>query len=250
MKSFLDLTLQDPASRPDIDFPSTTKCFGAISSTFLSPVMPSDAINLDMPLSRPQEEYLLRHFWGSYSWIYPIVDGDEFRAHYDSLWDDGDSSMLRKPSALVDIILAVCMQSEAAMVTPQGTETGFQPFDTVSAVIAGRNMYLRSKSQTFMTDELDGPSIRTFQCYLYSVIYLSNACFHNMAHSVMALAIRYATAPEVPKPFQGSHSQILYTCTNYHLEQASSSASTWNHPPPSPPKNATSANASGGPPTP
>jgi hypothetical protein len=189
MKSFLSVTLGK--DYPDIGFLSTAKCFGSLASNLVSPIRPYDTVDMEIPLSRAQEEYLLIHFWNSYSWIYPVIDGDEFRAHYDSLWD-GTSDTVRRPSALGDIILAVCIQSEAAIVLPQGPRTGFEPYDTTDAVIAGRNLYRRSKDQTLLTDELDGPSITTFQCYLFAVIYLANASFHNMAHSVMALAIRYA----------------------------------------------------------
>ena len=56
-----------------------------------------------------QEDYFLGLFWQSYHCTYQIIDEAEFRAHYRSLWTPSRST--RKPSALVDIILALCSGS-------------------------------------------------------------------------------------------------------------------------------------------
>ena len=53
-----------------------------------------------------QEDYFLGLFWQSYHCTYQIIDEADFRTHYRSLWTP--SRATRKPSALVDIILALC----------------------------------------------------------------------------------------------------------------------------------------------
>ncbi|KAE9379486.1 hypothetical protein N431DRAFT_317364, partial [Stipitochalara longipes BDJ] len=141
------------------------------------------------PLSRWQEEYFLEFFWQSYHLIYPIIDAVEFRAHHNSIWIMPYEP--RKPSALVDIILAVAMQYATALA----------PADLPSVVLtaeekgkdaanAGRSYYRRC--QALVADELESPSLITLQCHIFSVIYLSNASSYNTAHSTLALACRVA----------------------------------------------------------
>lgn len=134
-------------------------------------------------LSRSQEELFLNLYWQIYHDIYPILNKEEFNAHYAALWDT--TKALRQPSALVDIVLALCMQWEAgsniAILYPERSSTG-------DATMAGH--WFHRRCQYLLTDELEEPSIRTFQCYLLSVLWLSTASLHNMAHSVLAAGIR------------------------------------------------------------
>lgn len=151
-------------------------------------------------LSGVQEDYFLGHFWQSYHCTYQIVDEAEFREHYRSLWADSPSHSssssssphARRPSALVDIILALCMQYALAFLPrdkdrmpPRADDVG-----TDDASIAGRWYYRRS--QCLLASELESPSITTLQCHIFSVVYLCNASFQNMAHSTLALAVRTA----------------------------------------------------------
>ncbi|KAF7158667.1 hypothetical protein CNMCM6106_005457 [Aspergillus hiratsukae] len=123
-----------------------------------------------------------------------ILDEAEFREHYKSLWVD--SATTRNPSALVDIILALCMQYGVAL-TPDSsadpTVISGRPdghVDINDASIAGRWYYRRS--QALLVSELESPSIATLQCHIFSVVYLCNASFQNMAHTTLALAVRTA----------------------------------------------------------
>ena len=67
-----------------------------------------------------------------------MLDETEFTAYYKSLWtDSGDNS--RKPSALVDIVLALCMQFGVTSL-PQQAEPGVET-NMRDAAIAGRRLY-------------------------------------------------------------------------------------------------------------
>ncbi|KAJ5889080.1 hypothetical protein N7495_009121 [Penicillium taxi] len=139
-------------------------------------------------LSRTQEEYFLGLFWQFYYCTMPIVDERDLRAHYQSLWDDTEAR-IRKPSALVDIILALCMQYGCALL-PSGSIPSGPEIDRNDSTIAGRWFYRRA--QALLATDLESPSITALQCHIYTVVYLCCASFQNMAHSTLALAVRTA----------------------------------------------------------
>ncbi|EED16375.1 conserved hypothetical protein [Talaromyces stipitatus ATCC 10500] len=147
----------------------------------------SDVSISEIYLSKPQEEYFLHLFFPSYNVYYPIIDHAEFMKHYQSIWTSPTS---RKPSALVDIILALSMQYADALMPRDypALRTSIEGIVNIDAAVVGRKFYRRC--QLLLIDELDGPSITTLQCHFFSVIYLSNASFHNAAHSRLAMAIR------------------------------------------------------------
>ncbi|KAI4132888.1 MAG: hypothetical protein LQ347_002397 [Umbilicaria vellea] len=134
-------------------------------------------------------DYFLGLFWQSYHCIYHILDEVEFREHYKSLWTTPEAP--RKPSALVDIVLAMCMQYGVAFLPRQHAHADPKAeVDGNDATIAGRWLYQRC--QYLLAEELESPSITTIQCYIFSIVYLCNASFQNTAHSVLALAVRTA----------------------------------------------------------
>jgi hypothetical protein len=188
MSKYLDMALQQH-HRSDIQLTSPSRCFSSPTTAgrneYVQSVFQSSRTELEQHLSRSHEEYFLEMFWGSHHWFYPMIDEAEFRAHYNSLWET--SGLCRKPSALVDIVLALCLQYGAAR-TPPCRITSDDSDEHGDATIAGRHYYRMCQSQ--LTDELEGPSITTFQCYLLSIIWLMNASFQNMAHSVLATGIR------------------------------------------------------------
>lgn len=138
-------------------------------------------------MSRTQEEYFLGLFWESHHCNVPIIAEDEFRKLYDSLWQT--SKPYRKPSALVDIVLAVSMQYGWAFLSRDTSSTG-QSTQYDDSSIAGRWYYRRC--QNLLAADLESPSITTLQCHLFSVIYLCCASFQNMAHTTLAVAVRTA----------------------------------------------------------
>ena len=143
-------------------------------------------------LSRAQEDYFLGLFWQTYHCTVPILNEAEFRKHYETLWDTTSFNYsFRKPSPLIDIILALCMQYGMAFVPrPNADQASRAHIDINDSSIAGRTFYHRC--QTLLLLEAETQSLTTLQCYIYSTIYLRNASFINMAYNTLAIAIRVA----------------------------------------------------------
>ena len=169
----------------------------AACTVFASPNSPmpndqADAVPTFESLSRAQEEYFLGLFWQTYHCTVPILDEIEFRKHYETLWVTSEFNYsFRKPSPLVDIILALCMQYGMAFVPrPHADQASRVHIDINDSTIAGRSFYHRC--QTLLLLEAETQSITTLQCYIYSTIYLRNASFVNTAYNTLAVAIRVA----------------------------------------------------------
>jgi hypothetical protein len=164
------------------------------SRSFTSPTSPKhgleepSSLGEDMYLSAIEEDFFLNLFWQSYHPTYQVLDEAEFREHYKSLW--ALSPTTRKSSALVDIILALCMQYGVISGHEHDSDIADGDVGLDDASIAGRWYYRRS--QALLTSDVESPSIATLQCHLFSVVYLCNASFQNMAHVTLALAIRTA----------------------------------------------------------
>ena len=142
-------------------------------------------------LTSTQEEYFLGLFWESYYTSYPILDELEFKKYYRSLWATPDGK--RKPSALADIVIAICMQYGMARLSSveRGLEaTSRANVSNTDATIAGRWYYRRC--QTLLLAELESPTISTLQCHILCSIYLCCASFQNMSDSACSLAVRTA----------------------------------------------------------
>lgn len=137
-------------------------------------------------LTPTQEEYFLSLYWQSYhTALFPILDEEEFKEHYRSLWKTNSAE--RQPSSLVDIVLAMCMQYGVSSMpkAKQGTIS-----DNKDATIAGRWHYRRC--QMLLNNELETPTISTVQCHLLCCIFLCCASFQNMADAACGLAVRSA----------------------------------------------------------
>ncbi len=150
-----------------------------------------DPITTAEYLTSTQEEYFLSLFWQSYYISYPILDELEFKKYWRSLWAIPDGT--RKPSALTDIVIALCMQYGMARLpsVERGLEaTSRANVSSTDATIAGRWYYRRC--QTLLSAELESPTIATLQCHILCSIYLCCASFQNMADSTCGLAVRTA----------------------------------------------------------
>ncbi|ATZ47872.1 hypothetical protein BCIN_03g01530 [Botrytis cinerea B05.10] len=150
-----------------------------------------DPLNVGDYLSPTQEEYFLGLFWQSYYTSNPIIDEQEFKEHYQSLWMNSDKE--RKPSALVDIILAMCMQygmSFLPNVTRAHNPGSRANVNVNDATIAGRWHYRRC--QSLLAADLEAPTIATLQCHILCSIYLCCGSFQNMADSACSAAVRTA----------------------------------------------------------
>ncbi|KAL7626077.1 hypothetical protein AAE478_002847 [Parahypoxylon ruwenzoriense] len=150
---------------------------------------PDDPLKAKEYLTPTQEEYFLDFYWQSYHTSLLILDEDDFKQHYKSLWTGSKKS--RKPSALVDIVIALCMQYGMARGRGNNCQTPrTADVDTNDATLAGRWHYCRC--QNLLACELESPTISTVQCNILSVIWLCCASFQNMADSTLALTARTA----------------------------------------------------------
>lgn len=161
-----------------------TGLHGHISHSWAPPA--GDVPPTGIYLSLIQEEYFINLFWQTFhTSLYPIVDETQFKKHYQSLMVNGGQD--RKPSALVDVIIAICMQYATSAMP---SETQGILVEGKDALVAGRWHYWRG--QKLLTYELDSPSLSTLQCHLLCVVYTCGGSFHNMMDSIMGLAVRTA----------------------------------------------------------
>lgn len=137
-------------------------------------------------LSPTEEEYFLDLYWQSYhTGLFPIVNESEFKEHYRSLW--AAPGPARKPSALVDIIIALCMQRGASSIPSVRNN---KPVAFCDASIAGRQHFRRYRR--LVQYEMESPTMSTLQSHLLCCIYLCNGTFMNMADNECGLAVRAA----------------------------------------------------------
>ncbi|KAF5535207.1 transcriptional regulatory [Fusarium phyllophilum] len=138
-------------------------------------------------LSATQEAFFLDLFWDSWHCCYQLLDEEEFKAHYKSLWNEPVSNT-RKDSPLVDIVLALCMQFG---VTSLPRQSGYKAdINCRDAAVAGRWLYQRC--QRLISCDLERPTLEKFRCQLWSAIYLANASYQNMAQNMLGVAVRAA----------------------------------------------------------
>lgn len=163
-----------------------------------SPNAMDDADLTEGTLTRQQEEYLLSLYWQSYHTIIPIVDADDFCAHYRSLWEPGQGAT-RRPSALVDIVLALCMQYSAALMASGDIEL----MDLESNDTNASGHWLYQRCQRLLLKDQDTLSLATLQTYIHSAVYLMNASCLNASHRVLSIAIHTATSLGLPHSPEG-----------------------------------------------
>ncbi|PCD29547.1 hypothetical protein AU210_012083 [Fusarium oxysporum f. sp. radicis-cucumerinum] len=138
-------------------------------------------------LSATEEAFFLDLFWDSWHCCYQLLDEEEFKAHYKSLWNEPIGNK-RKDSPLVDIVLALCMQFG---VTSLPRQSGYKAeINSRDAAVAGRWLYQRC--QRLISCDLERPTLETFQCQLWSAVYLANASYQNMAQNMLGVAARTA----------------------------------------------------------
>lgn len=149
----------------------------------------SETMSTGEDMTRSQEEHFLNLFWQTYHITFPILNEREFREYYNSLWTNAFSPIeaKRKPSALVDSILALCLQYGTAYLKTDEADADIKG-DDVS--FAGRELHHRS--QKLLSNEYEVPTISTLQCLIYTALYLSNASMLHMGHRILAVAVGIA----------------------------------------------------------
>ncbi|KAJ5108439.1 hypothetical protein N7456_005114 [Penicillium angulare] len=150
-------------------------------------------------LSRAQEQYFIDLLWQSSHCIYPVLSESDFREYYCSLWDMGGDQSIRRPSSLVDSILAVCMQYGSTFLTSDEDCLESERDQHVLSVSMKSHALFR-RAQSLLLDEIERPSIMTLQSYIYCIIYLTNTSLLNAAHSLLGTAVRVAQALRLHLP--------------------------------------------------
>jgi hypothetical protein len=138
-------------------------------------------------LTRGQEKFLIDMFWQSYHAIFPILHEPDFRQHYNSLWVDVPPETSRRPSALVDSVLALCIQfSTAALASTQSVVGGgYFPANEGRYLYARCRMLLRAEPMV---------CVSTLQTRLHAVVFLMNASRFHEADELLSLAVSQAYA--------------------------------------------------------
>jgi hypothetical protein len=158
LSSYLDMAyrktpLDQSGCKPDIRSSASSK----LQSSFVGvDVAIADLSDVAEDLPRLEEERLFQMYWDYYYALCPILIKEDFEDHYRSLWKFSGKS--RDPSALVDILLAFCLQHDA------GEKAFSFQMDNPSRVrptssTVGRWFFRRS--QYFLQDEIAMP----FLCY-------------------------------------------------------------------------------------
>ncbi|RAL13375.1 uncharacterized protein BO97DRAFT_388480 [Aspergillus homomorphus CBS 101889] len=169
-------------------------------------------------LSREQEEHFLVLLWQAYHFMYPIVAEEEFRQYYDSLWAGTNGQSPRQPSALVDSLLAVCMQYSSTFLADDEDMMDGETASQANHFTTAAHAYYR-RSQRVLIERLEYPSIRTLQSHIYCIIYLYNTANLDTAYALLGLAVRVAQMLRLhirpleptPRASQELHSRIWWS---------------------------------------
>ncbi|EKV04830.1 C6 transcription factor, putative [Penicillium digitatum PHI26] len=156
---------------------------------------PQDGAEEAEDLTRSQEEHFLNLLWQSFHCVYPVLDEREFQQYYESLWSSSPDGMsARKPSALVDVLLAVCMQYSSTFFVSDDSQLGDSDsgWQAKNANLASRTYYQRA--QRLLQSELESPTIMVVQSHIYSIVYLYNTSLLNTAHINLGVTLRIAHA--------------------------------------------------------
>ncbi|RWA06437.1 hypothetical protein EKO27_g8669 [Xylaria grammica] len=202
MNTYLSAIFQQLHPDDLIQLKSVAKTFATPDCNLADDEDKADARDASQPVSNEayltptQEEYFLNLYWQSYHPTLAILDEADFKKHYRSLATKPGQP--RKPSPLVDIVIAVNMQ--------------------VGMAVAQRN----SARALPVTEE--APTLMTVQCHILSAMYTCFAGFQNMCHVALSLAVRSAhmiglhTEPPSDLPFASQELRRRVWWTLYTFE--------------------------------
>ncbi|KAH7054334.1 fungal-specific transcription factor domain-containing protein [Macrophomina phaseolina] len=193
MRHFL---LQADRPPPQLDI---STCTGGAQTPLLHH---RDCLGADF-LPRAQEEHFLDLFWQTHYFSFPILSEGQFRREYQALWADAAPGAPRKPSPLVDIVLALCIQLGAFLIHHAADPAvGSSPEAGLPPSLSGFQYY--SRCQEAIDQTIESPSITTVQCNIFSVVYLYEAGLLNRAQVVSGKAIMTAMILGLPNEPLGS----------------------------------------------
>lgn len=157
-------------------------------ATYQRPTDLSDGVFM----GKAQEEECLRLFWQSYHCAIPVLNERRFQEHHSLLWSShGRSDGYRDESALVDVILAICVQYGMTHIQRHRSASAMDTeYNIIDPSNAGRWYFQRG--QSLLKAQLENPSLMLLQCQIFSVVYLRDASLLNIALSTVAAAIQTA----------------------------------------------------------
>jgi hypothetical protein len=145
-------------------------------------------------LTEAQEEGFLNLLWQSFHCVYPVLSEPDFQEYYTSLWlnSSSDGTSTRKPSALVDVLLALCMQYSSTFLVAGDCQEGSSDdgLQSKNANLASQAYYQRA--QRLLRNELENPDIMAVQSHIYSIVYLYNTSMLNTAYVNLGLTLGIA----------------------------------------------------------
>jgi hypothetical protein len=157
---------------------------------------PKFCSHTDENLTRLQENHLLDLFWHSYHSLTPIVNMLEFKAYHDSLWSNPSLSdhgkLRRKPSPLLDIMLALCLQHDFVSDRSYALAMRVEELDNI-----GQQFYQRC--QALLTSQPEASPILEVRCHVYSCIYMLNAGQYDNAYWILAKTVKLAKSLELQR---------------------------------------------------
>ncbi|KAI1327410.1 hypothetical protein F5Y16DRAFT_371942 [Xylariaceae sp. FL0255] len=192
MNVYLSSVFQQLNTEDQIQLRSVAKTFATPDCNPVGDEDKPDLKEIGQPVSNEefltpsQEEYFLNLFWQSYHTTLVVLDETEFKRHYRSLLTKPGKP--RKPSALVDIVIAVSMQVGMALAQRMSQKLPEVGKDDPS--IAGRQYYRRC--QALLHKEQEAPTIMAVQCHILSAVYTCCAAFQNMCWTALSMALSSA----------------------------------------------------------
>ena len=141
-------------------------------------------------LSRSQQEYYIRQFWQVHLCFLPIVDENDFRAHFESLWyQQTEPWLTRTSSHLVDMVLAVGLQFDA---NNRQCQTGVRRVDRSDSSCMALAGWHYQRAQVSLLNVICDPTVGSIQLAIIAVLYLENASLTSQAYNALGLIVRAA----------------------------------------------------------
>ncbi|KJZ79727.1 hypothetical protein HIM_01196 [Hirsutella minnesotensis 3608] len=145
-------------------------------------------------LPQAKEEELLSTFQQGLDYICLIVSYADIQVYHNRLWNDTSSTSptapIRKPSALLDVLLALAMQYRSVFILRDTSDRRRQSIITLDSCIAGD--WLFKRSQWLLASDKQCPSLQSLQASTLGVLYLYNAGAISAAGTSLATSIRMA----------------------------------------------------------
>ena len=136
-------------------------------------------------LPKRQEERFIDLFWPTYLSIMPVLSEEEFRKHFELLWNRAISpEHSRENSPLVDIVLAISIQYGRNFIH---FTTSIDDFDSIYV-----SVWYYQRCIDAICHQWEHPTITTVQCYIFAIMYLQNCPYLDLAYTTLGVAIRIA----------------------------------------------------------